>query len=228
MVWFEPHTIVNSAPVQLARGRMVDDYFAVEDLGDGTYAIGEPHYYVVAQLTRLPVTVIVSHLHFDHLGGIATFKDVAMIDLPETRADVSGGFFKPGRYEYMGFLDGRSAPSFQWPNGSRRARPLISEDGHSKYCHPRVIRRVLWRYSTRRINGYSSEILYIPPLCMPFYQVQVCRLTKRLRGCCSGCCRPMPFCGRRTAAARFRFRAYSHQIGTVRGGGLLSADIRRE
>src|SRR5271169_3383886 len=129
-VWTEPHAIVDSAPAQLAKGRMVDDYFAVEDLGDGTFAIGEPRYYqqnysylivgrtravlfdsgsgtrdisgVVASLTRLPVTVIVSHLHFDHLGGIAPFGHVAMIDLPETRADVSGGFFKPGRYEYMG------------------------------------------------------------------------------------------------------------------------------
>ena len=87
-VWLEPHTIVDSAPAQLAKGRMVDDYFAVEDLGDGTYAIGEPRYYqqnysylilgqaravlfdsgtgtrdiggVVANLTKLPVTVIVS------------------------------------------------------------------------------------------------------------------------------------------------------------------------
>jgi hydroxyacylglutathione hydrolase len=144
-VWLEPHAIVDSAPAQLAKGRMVDDYFAVEDLGDGTFAIGEPHYYqqnysylivgqtravlfdsgsgtrdisgVVADLTKLPVTVIVSHLHFDHLGGISPFGDVAMIDLPETRADLSGGIFKPSRYQYMGFFDGRSAPSFrvtQW------------------------------------------------------------------------------------------------------------------
>jgi hydroxyacylglutathione hydrolase len=140
-VWLEPHMIVDSAPVQLAKGRMVDDYFAVEDLGNGTFAIGEPHYYqqnysyliigqsravlfdsgsgtrdisgVVANLTKLPITVIVSHLHFDHLGGIGPFGDIAMIDLPETHADVSGGFFKPSRYEYMGFFDGRVAPSFR-------------------------------------------------------------------------------------------------------------------
>src|ERR1700683_4568906 len=140
-VVLEPHEIVDSAPVKIAKGRMVDDYFAVEDLGDETFAIGEPRYYqqnysylivgrtravlfdsgsgtrdisgVVANLTKLPVTVIVSHLHFDHLGGIGPFGDVAMIDLPNTRADLSGDLFKPSRYEYMGFLDRRDAPSLR-------------------------------------------------------------------------------------------------------------------
>jgi hydroxyacylglutathione hydrolase len=141
IVWLEPHLIIDPAPVPLAKGRMVDDYFAVEDLGYGTFAIGEPHYYqqnysyliigqtravlfdsgsgtrdisgVVSKLTKLPITVIVSHLHFDHVGGIGPFGHVAMIDLPETRADVSSGFFKPSRYEYMGLFDHRLAPSFR-------------------------------------------------------------------------------------------------------------------
>src|SRR5271156_3992990 len=43
-VWTQPHAIVDSAPAHLSRGRMVDDYFAIEDLGDGTFAIGEPRY----------------------------------------------------------------------------------------------------------------------------------------------------------------------------------------
>jgi glyoxylase-like metal-dependent hydrolase (beta-lactamase superfamily II) len=136
--WLEPHAIVDPAAVKLAKGDMVDDYFAVEDLGEGTFAIGEPRYYqqnysyliagstrailfdsgsgtrdisgVVRSLTKLPVTVIVSHLHFDHLGGITPFERVAMIDLPETRADVSGSVLTAKRYEYMGFVDGRAAP----------------------------------------------------------------------------------------------------------------------
>jgi glyoxylase-like metal-dependent hydrolase (beta-lactamase superfamily II) len=140
-VWIQPHAIVDSAPAHLSKGRMVDDYFAIEDLGDGTFAIGEPRYYqqnysylivgqtravlfdsgsgtrdisrIVGGLTKLPITVIVSHLHFDHLGGVRPFEHVAMIDLPQTRADMSGALFKPGRYEYMGFYDGRVAPSFR-------------------------------------------------------------------------------------------------------------------
>jgi hydroxyacylglutathione hydrolase len=68
---------------------------------------------VVASLTHLPVTVMVSHLHFDHLGGIAPFHHIAMIDLPGTRADVSGGMFTPGRYEFGGLADKRVRPAFQ-------------------------------------------------------------------------------------------------------------------
>jgi hydroxyacylglutathione hydrolase len=95
---------------------------------------------VVANLTKLPVTVIVSHLHFDHLGGIVPFGDVAMIDLPVTRADLSGEIFRPNRYEYLGFLDGRGAPSFRvtrWLTpglamdlGGRELR-VLSTPGHT-------------------------------------------------------------------------------------------------
>ena len=167
-VWLEPHAVVDSAPAQLAKGRMVDDYFAVEDLGGDTFAIGEPRYYqqnysylivgqtravlfdsgsgirnisgVAAKLTRLPITVIVSHLHFDHLGGVGPFERVAMIDLAETRADVSGGLFKPSRYEYLGFFDGRAPPSFrvsEWlaPGAiidlGGRALRVLSTPGHT-------------------------------------------------------------------------------------------------
>jgi hydroxyacylglutathione hydrolase len=44
-VWLEPHAIVDPVPVKISKGEMVDDYFAVEDLGEGTFAIGEPRYY---------------------------------------------------------------------------------------------------------------------------------------------------------------------------------------
>lgn len=137
----KPHVILDPAPARIAKGRMFDDHFVVQDLGAGTFAIGEPRYYqqnyayliigtkralmfdsgsgtrdigkVVRSLTRLPVTVMVSHLHFDHFGGIGAFDRVAMIDLPQTRADVSDGRLRPGRYEYLGFWDGRSPPSTQ-------------------------------------------------------------------------------------------------------------------
>jgi hydroxyacylglutathione hydrolase len=162
------HSIVDPNPVKIAKGAMVDDYFAVEELGEGTFAIGEPRYYqqnysylivgetravlfdsgsgtrdistVVAHLTKLPVTVVVSHLHFDHLGGIGPFGQLAMIDLPGTRADDSGGIFHPGRYEFMGFVDHLAAPAVrigEWLKpgahidlGGRTLR-VLSTPGHT-------------------------------------------------------------------------------------------------
>lgn len=139
MAPLNPHAITDPQPAVLAKGHMVDDYFAVEPIGPATFAIGEPRYYqqnyayliigqkravlfdsgsgtrdigpVVRSLTRLPVTVIVSHLHFDHLGGIGAFGKLDMIDLPQTRADFDHGRLHPKRYEFMGFEDGLATPS---------------------------------------------------------------------------------------------------------------------
>jgi glyoxylase-like metal-dependent hydrolase (beta-lactamase superfamily II) len=166
--FLEPHVIVDPPGPQLAAGAMVDDYWAVQPLGGDTYAIGEPRYYqqnyaylivgrrrallfdagsgtrdigpIVARLTKLPVTLVVSHLHFDHLGGVGPYASVAMIDLPQTRADVAGGRFAPTRYQYLGLVDGRRPPSVtvaEWlkPDttidlGGRMLR-VLSTPGHT-------------------------------------------------------------------------------------------------
>jgi len=136
----KPHAIIDPAKPDLGEGRMVDDYWVVQNIDANTYALGEPRYYqanyaylivgrrrallfdagsgtqaitgVVTSLTHLPVTVMPSHLHFDHTGGIAPFTSVAMIDLPDTHADVTNGRFTPSRYEYLGMIDGRAPPTF--------------------------------------------------------------------------------------------------------------------
>ncbi len=168
LAWLQPHTIVDPSALQLAKGEMVDSYFSVEDLGHGTFAIGEPRYYqmnysyliiggaravlfdsgsgthdmsaVVKRLTQLPVTVIVSHLHYDHLGGIRAFAHIAMIDLPETRADAKGSVFHPTRYQFMGMIDHLDAPSVrveEWlvPGSTidlgGRSLEVLSTPGHT-------------------------------------------------------------------------------------------------
>ncbi len=166
--WLEPHAIVDPVAPVLAAGAMVDDYWAVQRIDEDTFAIGEPRYYqqnyaylilgrerallfdsgtgtrdirpVVAALTQLPVTVMASHLHFDHLAGIAAFASVAMIDLPETRADVADGVFTPRRYEYLGMVDHLHTPSVrvtQWiaPDGiielGGRQLTVLQTPGHT-------------------------------------------------------------------------------------------------
>lgn len=44
----------------------------------------------VARLTPLPVTVINSHTHFDHVGGDAEFQEIWNRDLPYTRQNMRG------------------------------------------------------------------------------------------------------------------------------------------
>jgi hydroxyacylglutathione hydrolase len=106
------------------------------DSGSGTRDIST----VIGRLTALPVTVIVSHLHYDHLGGVGPFGKIAMIDLPATRRDVSGALFHPSRYEYMGFVDHLTAPSVrvsEWlkPGASidlgGRSLKVLSTPGHT-------------------------------------------------------------------------------------------------
>lgn len=163
-----PHQIVEPGPAKIAAGRMVDDYFVVQDLGGGTFAIGEPRYYqqnyvylitgrdrallfdsgsgtrnlapVVRALTSLPVIVMVSHLHFDHYGGVGQFERLAMIDLPQTRADYAGGVFRPSRYQFMGMFDHMrpaAVPIAQWVKpGERidlggRTITVMSTPGHT-------------------------------------------------------------------------------------------------
>src|SRR3569833_3202973 len=162
------HTIIDPKTPPLQKGHMVGDYFSVEDIGRNTFAIGEPRYYqqnyaylivgetraflfdsgsgtrdispVIKSLTRLPVTVMVSHLHFDHLGGIAPFDHVAMIDVPEPRADMKYGLFTPTRYEFSGIADKRARPSFRIAEGSKpgatidlggRVLTVLNTPGHT-------------------------------------------------------------------------------------------------
>ena len=56
------------------------------DSGLGVARISE----VVGRLTALPVTVLNSHTHFDHVGGNAEFGDVRNLDQPYSAANARG------------------------------------------------------------------------------------------------------------------------------------------
>ncbi len=148
-----------------ALGTVVDGHWRVQSLGQGVWAIGEPQddldnyeYLIVgasrallidagatsrdlkpvlATLTTLPVTVIPTHLHYDHTNGIANFTSVAMIDLPQTRARVKNGVFRAGRYQYLRDTPPSSFKVTQWikPDawidlGGRRVQ-VLSTPGHT-------------------------------------------------------------------------------------------------
>ena len=95
-------------------------WFKVYDVGHNTYAIGEPYNWeetiayliigndkallldsgmgldsispVVKQLTRLPVWVLNSHTHEDHIGGNYEFKNILAINSVYTRRNAANGY----------------------------------------------------------------------------------------------------------------------------------------
>ena len=149
-------------------GQWFDDYFLIEKIDAATLAIGEPRYYqgnysylilgaeravlfdagtglrdivpVVRSLTSLPVTVIPSHLHFDHVGALGRFDKTALLDDPSLRARLREGRLTLGRYEFLGFADRLPTPTFrvdEWwaPEstvdlGGRRLR-VLATPGHT-------------------------------------------------------------------------------------------------
>jgi len=67
------------------------------DTGPGIYSLRAE----VLKLTHLPILVIPSHLHFDHVGDIQEFSDVGVIDLPELRAEVRNGKLVESADEFL-------------------------------------------------------------------------------------------------------------------------------
>jgi hydroxyacylglutathione hydrolase len=102
------------------------------DTGPGIYSIRD----VVRGLTSLPVTVIPSHLHFDHVGRIAEFSDVAIIDLEALRRQVKDGILTEPPTQYL-LQSGYRIPVDHWVKnrevidlGDRRIT-VVSTPGHT-------------------------------------------------------------------------------------------------
>jgi glyoxylase-like metal-dependent hydrolase (beta-lactamase superfamily II) len=113
--------------------RWFDDWYAIETVAPGLHAIGEPKYHqinwnyliegrdsallfdtgpgvrniapVVASLTDRPLTVMPSHLHYDHTGNLHRFADLAMADLPILRSCVKDGQFHAPEDLFLGHYE---------------------------------------------------------------------------------------------------------------------------
>lgn len=158
----------SSKPAVPVTGRWMGDYFVVQTLDATTFAIGEPLYYqanysylivgeqrailfdagtglrdivpVVRSLTELPVTVIPSHLHFDHVGALGRLDHTAVLDDPALRSRARGSRLTLQRYEFLGFADRLTTPTFrvdEWLTpessidlGGRRLR-VLATPGHT-------------------------------------------------------------------------------------------------
>jgi len=156
-------------PDMLAPGvRWFDDWFAIREVAPGVTAIGEPRFHqlnwnylvagteralmfdtgpgvrditeVVRALTPLPVTAFCSHMHFDHVGNLHRFDDVAVADLPLLRAHERNGIlFEPGE-RFLGHLEGMTWKPMRvqqwWPIGHKidlggRVLEILHTPGHA-------------------------------------------------------------------------------------------------
>jgi hydroxyacylglutathione hydrolase len=176
-------------PTEPVAGRWFDDYFVVETVDPTTFAIGEPRYYqgnysylilgaqrallfdsgtglrdivpVVRSLTNLPVTVIPSHLHFDHVGALGRLDKTALVDEPSLRARARDSHLTLRRYEFLGFGDRLPIPTFRvdewWPPdstidlGGRRLR-VVATPGHTPTS--------VSLYDASRRQLYAGDFIY--------------------------------------------------------------------
>jgi glyoxylase-like metal-dependent hydrolase (beta-lactamase superfamily II) len=177
-----PSSISENPVAGSSAGTVVDGYWWVQRIATDTYAIGEPQnqldnfeYLLVgksrallidagatgrdihpalATLTNLPVTVIPTHLHYDHTNGLKNFASIALIDLPETRSRVREGIVHLGRYQYLGAA-GEDAPLF-------RVTEWVRPDGYIDLGERRV--QVLWTpgHTTSSISVHdpAAKVLF--------------------------------------------------------------------
>lgn len=110
--------IPRKANAALERVPVSTDWFTVYRVADGVFALVEPNQFqevisylivgskralmfdtglglvpirpIVDQLTTLPVEVLNSHTHYDHVGGNAEFDRILAMDLPYTRGNQRG------------------------------------------------------------------------------------------------------------------------------------------
>ncbi|MCZ4352798.1 MBL fold metallo-hydrolase [Roseovarius aestuarii] len=127
------------------------DWYKVIPMGNGITAIGEPRYHqknwsyllcgsarallfdtgsfygditqVVSRLTDLPLTVLPSHMHYDHLGNIHRLGNIHLPDLDVLRACATNDQITPNEALFLGATESRDAPTFavsRWlPIGAR-------------------------------------------------------------------------------------------------------------
>ncbi len=124
-----------------ATERWFDDYYTIDSIDERTHVIGEPRASgpvfsyliegrdravlfdigypsanilpVVQSLTDKPVIAIPSHLHYDHVGNLERFDQIALLDTPQRRAQMDGDMFSPTHTQYLGSAEGHAIPSWK-------------------------------------------------------------------------------------------------------------------
>jgi len=144
-----------------------DDWFDVLKISDYLFAISEPRHYehtviylmlgrdhailidtgcgignlrrVVEQLTPLPITVINTHTHLDHLGSNGQFAEIFMFDHPRSR-DISSRGAPPEVLLWE--LHRQELVTPPWPRGFRQQEGTLPPFNVSRWLkHDDVVER---------------------------------------------------------------------------------------
>ena len=209
----------------LDRVSITDKWFEVYRIRPGVFAIYEPHQFeevisylivgsesallfdtgmgmgdlrkTVDQLTRLPITVLNSHTHYDHIGGNWQFQNILGVDHPTARHNAEGATheqlrdvvlperfcgdlppgFKPDRYAIPPFKVSRYVKEGEMLDlGGRKVEVLLTP-GHAPdaLCLLDRENRLLFTGDT----FYAGPIfLYVPDTDVAAYGRSIEKLTK--------------------------------------------------
>ena len=171
-----------------------DDYYTLEWIDERTLAIGEPRFVqrnfaylisgetrsvlfdtgpgirnslrrLVEEITDLPVVAAPSHLHYDHIGNLAQFDELALMDLAGVRDQLVDGVLIPERGQFLGHIEGYEPPHLRptewWTDGQRielggRTLQVLHTPGHT----PESIS--LWDEANGML--FAGDFLYPGPL----------------------------------------------------------------
>lgn len=153
-----------------------DDWFQVYESADGVYSIIEPYQFqetishlilgeasailfdtgmgllpistVVQRITSLPVTVLNSHTHYDHVGGNSDFSSVLAINTEYTRSNMAG-------FEHSRIADDLAPEAFC--NGPPRGVDVTSFS-----TRPWRASQFIGDGAIFDLGGRSLEVLHVP------------------------------------------------------------------
>jgi hydroxyacylglutathione hydrolase len=103
------------------------------DTGPGVYSIRK----VVERLTDLPMTVLASHLHFDHVGNHQEFDRIALPDKPDLRERTVDGRFTLDHVRHLYAVNVSFRVAEWWREGQvvdlgGRKLEVLSVPGHTE------------------------------------------------------------------------------------------------
>jgi len=178
------------AQAQISKNALwYDDYFTIEYLDANTIAIGEPRYYqqnynylilgenkailfdtgpgvrnirpLVKSLTSLPITVIASHLHYDHIGNHDKFENVALLDTPKIRQQMQGEVFSPTHAQHLGLIEDIKKPEFKVDEWLVDGQDINLGNRHLTVLHtPGHTRDSKMLFDKRRNQLFVGDFIY--------------------------------------------------------------------